>query len=171
MRKNGSMKIFMIVFIGLFLMWPMKNAKAEGGTCPPGYYPHNVPGVMGCAPIPGYVNPAQPMVRRSPATIKWGAIAIDDTSGGVGFAEDMNSKGAAETSAMAECLLNGTVNCAISIAYYNSCGVVAWGDSNYATASSARLWRAQEMAMDDCGKRTKNCKIYYEYCSLPDSSH
>lgn len=137
---------------------------AEGGTCPPGYYPHNTPGVMGCAPIPGYNSePASHWAAR------WGAISMNFKNGSVGAVKNMESKSKAQKAALAQCRTNGGGDgCKDALTYYNQCGVIAWGESYAATYSAATIEKASERAVEICSTHTEDCQIYYADCSLPE---
>lgn len=148
--------------LALSLLLIVSRVQSEGGTCPPGYYPHNTPGLMGCAPIPGYRSGNE--MARTPI---WGAIAIDPTRAEIGVSENEGTREEAVSNALKICLMYGTTKCKISIIYYDACGVVAWGDSSYATASSPQLSSARRIAISDCQQRTSNCRVLYEHCGIP----
>jgi hypothetical protein len=91
-------------------------AMAEGGHCTPiGFYPISSPGVMGCAPIPGYGDSSQPS-QSSPQKwqTRWWAIAVDGRKGSPGTAVGMQSKVEAESTAMMECRAKGGDNCEVA---------------------------------------------------------
>ena len=96
-----------------------------------------------------------------------GAIAFDDTIGGVGTAIGMRSKRKAEKEALIACRKKGGSGCRIDLTYHNQCGVIAWGDSAATTASAATKEQASERALQTCSEHTEGCKIYYEDCSYP----
>lgn len=98
---------------------------------------------------------------------RWGAIAFDDTIGGVGTAIGMRSKRKAEKEALIACRKKGGSGCRIDLTYHNQCGVIAWGDSAATTASAATKEQASERALQTCSEHTEGCKIYYEDCSYP----
>ena len=148
--------------------------QAEQG-CAPGFSlnPNSTPGGPMCTPIPGYGttnNPSQsqPLVPEPRWATRWGAIAIDDTNSGVGTAVGMRSKRKAEKAAMQECQAKGGDGCRIDLAYFNQCGVIAWGDTHYVTAGSATISEASELALNDCEKTSSNCRIYYADCSYAE---
>lgn len=155
----------------LFLLAIANIAYAEGGTCPPGYYPVSSPGVMGCAPIPNY---NQNNVSATPTSerwaTRWGAIAIDDTSAdtGLGTVSDMPSKRKAEQVALSKCRENGAAACKLKLSYYNQCAAIAWGDTGYNAARAATVEEASEISIRECSANHANCKIYYSECSLPE---
>lgn len=161
----------MKIALSLFLLLIANTAYAEGGTCPPGYYPVNSPGVMGCAPIP---NDNQSSTSAAPArerwVTRWGAIAIDDTAvdGGLGAVSDMTSKRNAEKAALASCRNSGGTACNVKFSYYNQCTAIAWGDTGYNAARAATIEKASEIGIRECNAKHANCKIYYSACSLPE---
>lgn len=144
------------------------GAAFAEGRCPPGYYPVDTPGVAGCAPIPvipqtGPARSAQPQWET-----RWGAIAIDGTNSVVGAVTGMQSKRKAEKAAIKQCRAKGGDRCEVELAYYNQCGVIAWGDTGYVTAGSATVPEASELAVRQCNQSTSNCRVYYADCSLPE---
>lgn len=99
---------------------------------------------------------------------KWGAIAIDPKAktGGIGFAENMNSKKIAEKFAIQQCLATGgSKTCRVEVSYDNQCGVIAWGDNYYTTANAQNVEDASSLALELCDQKTENCKIFYSNCN------
>lgn len=163
------MKATYLLVLGLFCVSGV--AIAEGGTCPPGYYPYNTPGVMGCAPIPGYDNGAASTQLAMPEPVwatRWGAIAMDFTNGKVGAVTEMHSKRKAEQAALAQCRSNGGSVCESALSYRNQCGVIAWGTSHVSTYSAETIEQASALALQACRKHTTDCQIYYADCSIPE---
>jgi len=159
------MKYLITVFFALSML--SGTAGAEGG-CPPGTYPANPPATNVCNPFPDSDSSNQPQQPKVVWETRWGAIAIDDTNSGVGFAKNMKSKRKAEKQAMAQCKSKGGNGCRIARSYYNQCGVIAWGDNGYVTASAATIETASQLGLTNCSKSTTSCKIYYADCSLPE---
>lgn len=158
------------ILIALLLCGYSVMAYAEGGTCPPGYYPQNSLGVMGCAPIPNYGGPesANDVEEVTPIwSDRWGAIAVDFYSGRFGVGRAATTRRKAEREALKECKAEGGKSCEIDISYFNQCGVIAWGSTYAATASAGTREDASGRALAKCGKHTKECKIYHSDCSLP----
>ncbi|MGO1072780.1 DUF4189 domain-containing protein [Lysobacter sp. CA199] len=58
---------------------------------------------------------------------RWGAFAGDSASGKIGLAGGMPSKRKAERAAIAQCQSKGGANCKVEMAYYDQCGVMAYG--------------------------------------------
>ncbi len=150
-----------------FGLWGISGyALAEGGHCPPGYYPISSPGVMGCAPIPGYGDSSQSVQPSSPEwQTRWGAIAVDGKKGSLGTAVGMRSKGEAENTAMLECRAKGGDSCEIDLTYHNQCAVMILGSSKLNTASAATIEEATQVGMKTCTASDTNCHVYYSDCS------
>jgi hypothetical protein len=143
-------------------------AMAEGGHCPPGFYPISSPGVMGCAPIPGYGDgsqSSQPVPQEWQT--RWGAIAVDGGKGSLGTAVGMQSEGEAVSAAMMECRAKGGDNCEVDLTYHNQCGVMILGSSKLNTASAATIEEATQVGMKTCAAADTNCRVYYSDCSYP----
>lgn len=142
-------------------------AYAEGGTCPPGYYPVSSPGVMGCAPIPNQAgNSAQNVTPRVTWVDRWGAIASDNKTGNVGTIGGQTSKRKATKLALERCG-NG---CKIDMIYYNQCAAIAWGTGSYSVNGAATVDEASTRAMSVCQQGASDCKIVFTECSLPERS-
>ena len=148
-------------------------AQAEQG-CAPGFFPGGTqPNGPTCVPIPGYgtTNNTTPPSISTPSpqwATRWGAIAIDETNSGVGVSVSMSSKRKAEKAAMKECRAKGGSSCRINLAYHNQCAVIAWGDTQASVLGASTIQEASAIAMEDCGKHTSNCRIYYADCSYAE---
>lgn len=144
------------------------NNLAWGQTACPSGVPAGDPR---CGPSPSWHGGEASLVEPTPRwATRWGAIAIDDTvsSGGVGTATGMSSKRKAEKAALTLCRSDGGAGCRIVLAYYNQCGVIAWGDQNYTGARAATIEQASQRAILTCNQATTNCRVYYADCSLPE---
>lgn len=154
---------------GLLLI--MGSAFAEGGSCPPGYYPIGGQGSAGCAPMPEYGASEDKTNERETIQpiweARWGAISVDTSNGKFGIGKSMPTKKQAEEAASYECEEEGGKNCVIDLSYYNQCAAVAWGAAYVTTASAETKEQASLRAAQTCGERTSNCKIYYSDCSFP----
>lgn len=144
-------------------------ARAEGGSCPAGYYPVGGQGASGCAPIPGYSDSeGNSESQDSPVwETRWGAIAVDFAMGKFGIGNARRTKDEAESMALDECKKEGGADCDIDLTYYNQCGAIAWGASGAITFRAETKEIASGYAIEACSKQTKNCKIYYADCSFP----
>lgn len=156
-----------IKFFLVLCLMPFHSALAEGGTCPPGYYPVNSPGVMGCAPIPnagGGVPDVGPLWVTS-----WGAISVDGPARVIGASHSQRSKRKATNAAVSDCVARGGVkkNCKVLITFYNQCGAIAGGDTEATTHSAGTAEQAGKLAFQRCSSLTSNCKILQTTCSYP----
>lgn len=144
------------------------DARAEGGTCPPGYYPHNVPGVMGCAPIPGYVENRQPEPPESEGPARylppgsWVVVAVDREAERVGVSTMEQTKRAAKKLAKQRC---GTKRCKVELVEYLGCGALARGQAGYSLAHSSILESAEEQALAQCTRGGDTCKLSWSECT------
>lgn len=141
-------------------------ARAEGGTCPSGYYPVNSPGVMGCAPIPGYDGSDEPEAAGPRWESRWGAVAAGGT--GFGDAKGLPSRRAAEKLAMQKCRETAKEPSGCKIySFANTCAALAWGVDAYSWQVNEDLNFATSEAMRQCGKMTTDCQIFYSACMAP----
>lgn len=161
--------ISLAIFLGLSPL-----AHAEQG-CPDGLYPGGAAPGQVCIPMPGYgLSSGVSGSQAAPEpkwTTRWGAIAIDDGSNGgskMGRAESLNSKGKAETAALADCRAKGGRKCTLEYSYRDQCVAVAWGDTLVTAMSAVNSERASELAIEKCASSTTNCAIYYTGCSYPE---
>lgn len=160
------MRVTKELVFGFFLLAFGKAALAEGGTCPPGYYPVNSPGIMGCAPIPG--GSSQPPDTGPSWVTTWGAIAADGDKQIVASSFNHGSKRRAESSAIKECRAKGgSKKCKTWVSFYNQCGALAAGDSQAVAFRAPTVDDASRGAMKDCSALTLNCKIIQTVCSYP----
>lgn len=105
----------------LLLIGSVGTASAEGGSCPPGYYPIGGQGVQGCAPIPSGSSgtSGQTEVPANSPTghwIKtWGSIAESATSDDAGVFDGERTKGEAEALAVSRCATAGAKDCTVTM--------------------------------------------------------
>ena len=167
LRYLGS---WMLPMLGLlFVSFP---AHAEGGSCPPGYYPIGGQGTMGCAPIPGSGGSQRQHAPQQPPEIwrdRYGAIFTDSDQGALGTSGSQSSRAAAEQAALADCIARGGVACKKVTSYRNACAAFALANSGgYASASRETMEKASEVSMSLCtNSGYGTCRIYYTDCSLP----
>jgi len=162
----------MIMRVLLFISLLNVNGSllAEGGSCPPGYYPIGGQGSAGCAPISGYENRSTgtPKFSTDPPvrwTDTWGAISVDGSSGSLGAVVGLSSEKEAQQAALNKCRANGGSNCSIDLTYYNQCAVMILGSRKYSTASAATVERATQLGMETCSAVDTSCRVYYSGCS------
>ncbi|MBL8263014.1 MAG: DUF4189 domain-containing protein [Xanthomonadaceae bacterium] len=148
-------------------LMPFVRVLAEGGICPPGYYPVNSPGVMGCAPMSG--GGEVPQVAGPAWVTSWGAISADVPAGAIGTSYSQRSKRKANSAALADCRAKGgsKKNCSVLITFYNQCGAIAAGDNNGATFRAPTPEEASRHALKNCTDLTSNCKVMQTVCSYP----
>lgn len=153
----------------LILLATAGAAHAEGGTCPPGYYPVNSPGVMGCAPITNSESGGvQRTAPRAAWADRWGAIATDGENSILGTSVGMRSKRQAEKTALTQCREKGGNQCEVDLAFYNQCAVLVTGDRMFTTQGAASAEEAARIGMERCNKTDVNCHVYYSDCSFAE---
>jgi hypothetical protein len=160
--------MFRVTGVSLFAFVAMTfDLRAEGGVCPPGYYPISSPGFTNCAPIPGGGNSGSgPAPRDEPVwKTRWMSIAFGMNA--FGAATDMPSKQKAEKAALAQCRDMGAKDCYINMTTHDQCIAVARGGVTAPSASAYELNEAEDIALEECGKdqRNSNCELYYSACS------
>lgn len=136
--------------------------------CPPGS-----PQTPACLPPDHPASPLnrgtqQPAAPRMIWADRWGAIAFDNTNGGVGMAASMPSKSKAEKAAMDQCRARGGGGCWIELTYHNQCAAIAWGSSYATTASAATTDQASARAIQTCSQKSDSCKVVYAECSMSE---
>jgi hypothetical protein len=159
-----------VLLLVLFLAF-ISDVRAEG-RCPDGYFPvgGGNGGWGGCAPITpptGGSNYQVPDPGPRWAT-RWGAIAIDGSTGSFAGMEGLSSKRKAQKAAVKECQNKGGKQCKVIAAYYNQCGAMAYGDTRYSSYMGPQTQETQDLAVQECNKQTTNCRAYYVGCSYPE---
>jgi len=152
---------YIYLFALPFLFAFVSNANAQ---CRVGSGPDMGDGIPYCSDLGPQIQQSYSPKWQS----KWGAIAIDPMAktGGIGFAENLNSKKIAEKFAIEQCLATGgSKTCRVEVSYDNQCGVIAWGDKYYTTANAQTVEDASSLALELCDKKTENCKIFYSNCN------
>ncbi|MFK3649763.1 DUF4189 domain-containing protein [Lysobacter enzymogenes] len=160
MRNSG--RIFSVsLLLGVLAF---HNACAEQG-CPDGFVPNPTwtQGQQQC--IPGPPSAGGAAGRRAP---RWGAIAMDNTSGKTGLSGGMSTKCKAETGALAQCQRKGGVGCELKLTYQNQCGALAWGEGRMATAKAPTLEEASDLALAECRRTASQCEIFLSNCSFAE---
>ncbi|WP_376779674.1 DUF4189 domain-containing protein [Diaphorobacter nitroreducens] len=156
------------------------SAFAEGGSCPPGYYPIGGQGAQGCAPIPsggGSGSSGSQEIRLSTPTGRWiktwGAIAEATATSDAGVSDGKRTKEEAEREAVARCQSTGAKDCVAHFTYYNQC--VSWlipkgrsGAGQAAIASAGTLHLARLSAQTKCKNDVAGiCEEVYANCTKP----
>ena len=116
-------------------------------------------------------NPDQLSARPSgPSVIwedRWGAIALDSSSGSLGIASQRKSKPEAKSEAIDDCKREGGNDCKLVGIYHNQCAAVVYGKQRMGYGSAATVPEAITEAIKGCGLGD-NCKPIYSNCSLPE---
>lgn len=93
-----------------------------------------------------------------------GAIAVDDEEGdtepGYGFATGFATKEEASGEAMKQCREAGNRHCKV-ISWFETCGAYAVSRKYYGAGWGSTKRRAEDMALDKCGK---NCEVVISEC-------
>ena len=94
---------------------------------------------------------------------RFGAFAVDPTTGSYGYASGISSKKGAFKAAIADC---GGGGCAVTSWVRNGCLAAASGGiSSY--VARADLKQAEAAALERCSRNGVACRIEYSACSLP----
>lgn len=159
-------KLRSVIFLTLLLS--AANVGAEH-NCPNGYYPigGGNAGWQGCAPMQGGGTGHPGPVGPSWAD-RYGAIAIDPTTGKFAGVDGMSSRRRAEKAALAGCKRDGGSKCKVLDRYSNQCGSLAWGDSAAHSFHAPTAQMADDGAVRLCSARTTNCDIFFSGCSYPE---
>lgn len=159
---------YLFQFFLLLSFLSIRNAIA----CPPGTILQQGIGWQGCAPVPGTGPDTAPSsTPREVWADRWGAIAVDDTSNGVGFgsASGKKRKSQAEKAAIAACKSKGGTHCEVKLAYYSQCAALVWGDNGFNINGASTIDRAAEIGMEKCKQaKDTNCEVYFSDCSYPE---
>jgi len=135
---------------------------AQSGTCPPGYYPVNGGGVMGCAPIPGggsaggyesgywadrYATVVWARAQDGSPTFSWATRSADQTSSNM--------------TAMQACRGQGFLDCRVALQFANGYFAIARAEDGTLYAGSAfEAGSAKKQALGQCRNDNRGkCKI------------
>lgn len=157
----------------LLVLFVAGLAHAEQG-CPDGLIPTGrAPGPI-CVPMPGYgiggASPVQQQARGPRWSDRYGAISADYAHGKFGTASNMTNNRKAVITALAQCRANGGKQdeCKKGLhSWANGCGAVVWGDRYAVTRSAGSVEQASADALEECGRNTADCRVYYSGCSFP----
>ncbi|WP_429623895.1 DUF4189 domain-containing protein [Stenotrophomonas sp. AN71] len=165
-----------------FLTWAVLSifslsAYAEGGSCPPGFYPIGGQGVQGCAPIPGASSGSGPAAVDAPPIptgewlTTWGAVAESPTSNLVGTSANKRSKELAESEAIRKCAAEGSRDCRTTVSYYNQCvafSAPSSGKGRGSVNTAVDMDTVKAHALRSCRDTGGGgCIIAYSECSNP----
>jgi hypothetical protein len=95
----------------------------------------------------------------------YGAIAYSFGNGSVGWSYDHNSRGRAESDAVARCRRAGGSGCKVVIWFANSCAALAVGPRGYGSYWHVNKATAQSQAMRACAKYGSGCGIRAWSCT------
>lgn len=166
------------LFVAAILGGYMGTAAAEG-RCPAGMYPIDGMGWAGCAPIPGYVQPAPGAASTAPPPPRWlptwGALAMDSERGRVGQSVGEFNEADALARAIESCVSIGGRDCRELITYVNECVAVAVPVVNdKTTAGTVLAFRGKGIeavraaAVDRCKRKgNAECRTVYSACVEP----
>lgn len=129
-----------------------------GGNCTP----PTAPGMSGANAVPAAIQQNGPRY-----TSQWGAIVIDDPTGGAGTVIGRDTERAAVHDATKDCESHGARDCKVVLTYANKCAALAWASGGYIAASRDVVETAESDALHECSVHYKGCKIVYSACSEP----
>lgn len=137
-------------------------AQAQSGTCPPGYYPVNGGGVMGCAPIPGGGSSEgyeSGYWADRYATVVW--ARSQDGSATFSWAIRSASQASSDMTAMQACRDQGFLDCRVALQFANGYFAVARAEDGTLYAGSAfEAGGAKKQALGQCRNDNRGkCKI------------
>ena len=106
---------------------------------------------------------------------RWGVIYYNPANDAVGYAEN-NTKGykSARREALEMCIRSGGgknpshrdgQGCRSVTEYRNQCGAIAVSNESYAAKNDVYLEKAEQKALEGCGKYSNSCRIFYSGCS------
>ncbi|MDA7418424.1 DUF4189 domain-containing protein [Xenophilus arseniciresistens] len=141
---------------------------AAHAQCSPGTILYHTPTNSYCGPDPNYTGQQQPQQRPEIWHDRYGALAVDTNGGTLGAAINMRSRSEAEKTAMDDCRAQGNTSCVLENSYRNGCTALVAHDAGYSFTTEDTLQGAIDSAFERCTKRSgKNCRLYYQGCSLP----
>jgi serine/threonine-protein kinase len=95
----------------------------------------------------------------------WGAIALSQSSGAIGYSYRHAYEDDAGYDAVNRCSAHAR-DCKVVVTFVNACGAVAYGrGGGYGVAWNANAKAAQRRAMAECQARTRQCRILRWQCS------
>ncbi|WP_082012006.1 MULTISPECIES: DUF4189 domain-containing protein [unclassified Rhizobium] len=169
-----------LAMFGVMGLWGSgSKAYAEGGTCPPGYYPMGggcaplPPGYYGNQPGPGSDGKSGLAPEYHPTT--YGAIAMTLPRGFWGSRMHTSTQAAADKQALAACAAKGAPGCRIVARVKDGCVAIASGfakDPGKAVTSNGKLitikvglFEAEQAAMQACQMSATGCQLHAVLCT------
>jgi hypothetical protein len=163
------MKYLISIMVSLLFLAGARESFAEG-RCPDGYFPigGGDAGWEGCAPMGPTEDEGPTNDVAGPQWVsRWGAIATAD--GALGVAKNAVSRGEAVSLAIAQCEMKSPHDqCSERAVYFDQCVALAWGDTMNVASRSPDIADAERSALEGCGEKTANCRIFYSACSYPE---
>jgi hypothetical protein len=93
----------------------------------------------------------------------WGSIVYGPDDDKWGISWNHTSRKAAVEDARSKC---GAGKCAIELSFYGTkCGAFAISDKSWSLVQRDTVQRAKDVALDDCGKNGKSCRIIGAVCA------
>lgn len=139
------------------------------GQCAPGIPSAGNPG---CIPPDRSNSPyyqggqTPPQAPRVVWADRWGAVAVDKSTGDAGTIEGQESEAKAQKKALSDCSSTGAQNCKVILTYHNQCAAVAFSNGGTGIARAPTSPQAEQLAMESCGGGS-TCQIVYSKCSNP----
>lgn len=130
-------------------------------ACPPGSVLQKGNGWEGC--VAGNDSPNAPVWEK-----RWGALALDDSTGASGASSKERTQAKAEKKAISICAKRGGNACRIEISYHNQCISFVTGKAKYFVRADYTLGQAIANGTERCEKEDDDCKVVYSSCSLPE---
>jgi hypothetical protein len=95
---------------------------------------------------------------------RWGAIAVDASTGTFGASKDKLNKRDANNAAIEDCQSDGDRGCKVLISYYSQCIALAQASTGgiLFAETAPRLEDAKANSVKDCGN--DSCSVIYTDC-------
>lgn len=167
-----KVKIAIVGFSIILFSGVSVNGAVAQTACPIG----TAAGSAMCGPTEsssgGYSNevPAPRAIPTGKWESRWGAIAIDDSTGSVGTSSDLKSKSDSASKAISTCAVEDSKRCKLITTYSNQCIALAWPSIKGKPASTGLAQDenyAKTRAVNNCNESGGDCKAVYSACSKP----
>lgn len=159
--------VLFILFIEILSLPVAFGQAPPSGPCPPGGVPIPGQGRCGSPAEAAAVNqggrgnsvPAYTEIWED----RYGALAIDRTSGNLYPIENESSRRRAIRASLKNC---GNNSCFLAVDVRNGCIASSWG-GGYFSHGGVDKASVEEEAMGKCRSEYDSCKLKYSGCSLP----
>ncbi|NJC47403.1 UNVERIFIED_ORG: hypothetical protein GGR78_000624 [Xanthomonas campestris] len=167
-----KVKVAIVGFSIILFSGVSVNGAVAQTACPIG----TAAGSAMCGPTEsssgGYSNevPAPRAIPTGKWESRWGAIAIDDSTGSVGTSSDLKSKSDAASKAISTCAVEDSKRCKLITTYSNQRIALAWPSIKGKPASTGLAQDenyAKTRAVNNCNESGGDCKAVYSACSKP----